>query len=150
MSSDGSIELEWADKRYRFRLAFGQLCELQQLRNAGAIEIMTRLAERRWYVEDIREIIRVGLIGGGMNPTEARVLVTLYIEQRPPMESEQTAMLIIGAAMAGVPRDQPVSKPKAEESTATDGSASPRSTEREPSSAGPQERSTSLAFGSSP
>lgn len=82
MSSDGSVSLAWADGDYRFRLPIGQLRELQDKCGAGPQEIYSRLMDGTWRVDDLRETIRLGLIGGGVDPVRALALVRNYVD--PP------------------------------------------------------------------
>lgn len=132
MSADASVTFAWADGEHRFRLAIGQLRELQEKCGAGPLEILDRLATRRWHVDDVRETMRLGLIGGGLEPFKALALVRHYIDDRPLMESVPAAQAVLMAALVGVPDDD-VGKEGAEEST-NDGSASRPSTEPEPQS----------------
>lgn len=112
MSADGSITLQWADGDHKFRLAIGQLRELQEKCNAGPLEIMGRLQHGTWRVDDVREPVRLGLIGAGTDPMTALALVVNYIEKRPLVENVPIARTILMAALIGVP-DDPVGKPKA-------------------------------------
>lgn len=61
----------------------------------------------------VREIIRLGLIGGGLKPTEANALVKNYVDQRPFMESVLHAQAILSAAVVGFPEDAPTEKSQA-------------------------------------
>jgi hypothetical protein len=149
MSADASVTFPWGDGPHTFRLALGQLRELQDKCGAGPIEVLDRLRERRWRVEDVREPIRLGLVGGGMDPLAALVLVDRYVDQRPSLaENVRHAQGILIAALIGVP-DDPVGKAAAER-TATAGSASPPSTEPAPPWDGTRPPSIGLPFGSSP
>jgi len=95
----GAVTMMWADDTYTFRLAFGQIVELEEKRGAPIAEIADRLATRRWYAADITETIRLGLIGGGVKPEAALRLVERYVKARPLMESVPVAIEIIGAAI---------------------------------------------------
>lgn len=139
MSSDGAIEFDWGDGRHRFRLAIGQLRELQDKCSAGPAQILQRLQDRTWRIDEPREIIRLGLIGGGMMPTQAIALVVRYFDERPFNENIIPAFNILASALVGVPDDQPKqgsSEGKEATEETTDGSASPSSMDQEPFSAG--------------
>ncbi|GJD58148.1 gene transfer agent family protein [Methylobacterium dankookense] len=140
MSADGSITLPFADGEHRFRLAIGQLRELQEAVNlpraragtasVGPAQILAGLGSGEWWVDDLRETIRLGLIGGGATPARALILTTRYVDVRPPRESIPLARGILLAALIGVPEDPAGGKPLAGE-TATEGTAassSPAST----------------------
>lgn len=135
MSADASTTFEWADGEHTFRLAIGQLRELQDKTGTGPFALLRRLMDGTWKVDDLREIIRLGLIGGGMKPLEALGLVKNYVEGRPLMESLVPAKAIMTAALFGDPEDE-VGKDNPEESKAeTDASTSPDTTVTAPSSA---------------
>lgn len=143
MSSNASITLAWADGDYTFRLPIGQLRELQEKCDAGPMVIYRRLSNGEWKVDDVRETLRLGLIGGGMKPVEALVLVKRYVDNRPWAENVMPATAVILAAVLGVPGDT-VGKTEAEktETEATDALSSPPSTGRGRSSAGQHAKST--------
>jgi hypothetical protein len=134
VSGSALISFEWADDEYRFRLAIGQLRELQDKTGVGPYALLNRIMGGAWKVDDLRETIRLGLIGGGMKPVEALSLVRRYVEERPFMESVAPAQAIVAAALMGVP-DDPVGKRVPEETDAS-GSTSPSSSALEPPSGG--------------
>jgi hypothetical protein len=136
MSYDASIERAWGDGEHKFRLSIKYLRELQDKCKAGPAMLFTRLQTGQWMVDDIRETIRLGLIGGGMPSVEALVLTVRYVDDRPLMENVGMAIEIIGAALVGVPEDQPAGKATPEETPEMDGSASPNFTAQGPSLAG--------------
>lgn len=111
MSRSASIELDWADGTFTFRLAWGELAKLQEACDAGPYVIHLRLQDGSWRVEDIASIIRLGLIGGGMAPAEALKKVRAYVEDRPPAESLPYAQTILTAGLIGAPEEK--LKPKA-------------------------------------
>ena len=112
MSRDAKITLTWGDGDYDFRLGWGQLAELQEKTNAGPYVVLTRLYDGTWRVEDISNVIRLGLIGGGMKPTDALNKVRIYVEARPPIENTQTAIAITAAGLMGAD-DEPLGEGEA-------------------------------------
>lgn len=112
MSRDGSIELNFGDGTYKFRLPWGELVRLQESCNAGPYVVLQRLQNGNWYMADIRETIRYGLIGGGLAAPKALTLVQEYIEGRPPVESVMLAQVVLSAALVGAP-DEAVGEPEA-------------------------------------
>jgi hypothetical protein len=131
----GAVDLAWGDGERAFRLAIGQLRELQDKCAAGPAEILTRLSTGRWRVEDVRETVRLGLIGGGVTPAEAHTLTVRYVDERPLLESVMVARAALAMALVGEPEDD-AGKRKAggARSNPTVGSPSPASTGGEPSS----------------
>jgi len=77
------VELDWGDGTYTFRLAWGQLVELQEKCDAGPYVILQRLQTGAWQ------------------KTRA------YVEAFPPMENLMPAQGILAAALMGA-RDEPV------------------------------------------
>jgi len=112
MSRDAKITLDWADGSHDFRLAWKQLIELQEKCDAGPNVVLQRLFDGTWRMQDISETIRVGLIGGGMKPSDALKLVRTYVEDRPPMENVLFAQAVLGAGLMGA-RDETLGKAEA-------------------------------------
>jgi hypothetical protein len=112
MSRDAAIDLDWADGTYRFALRWGQLAELQEKTDAGPYVVLHRLHSHQWRVEDISNVIRLGLIGGGMEPSAALRKVRAYVEARPPLENHPYAIAVLSAGLLGAP-EEPVGEPEA-------------------------------------
>lgn len=133
MSRDAKIALDWADDTYQFRLAWGQLVELQEKCDAGPYVVLQRLMEGTWRMQDVAEPIRLGLIGGGMEPVKALKLVRDYVHGRPPVESLLHAQAILSAGVVGAPDELPKKKARKKSGSTTSptvSSASPNSTEQ--------------------
>lgn len=105
MARDGAVTLDWGDGEYHFRLAWGELASLQEACDAGPYVILERLQNNTWRLNDIREVIRFGLIGGGTKPPEALRLVRAYVEARPPLENRITATAILTVGLMGAPEE---------------------------------------------
>ncbi|MEO4000312.1 gene transfer agent family protein [Mesorhizobium sp. CAU 1732] len=123
----------------KFRLAIGELRELQEKCEAGPATILARLMSYQpqseflkrphpkdfdlgendsdyisalnvfalvrnfggdWRVDDVREPIRLGLIGGGITPTDAWVAVSRYVDTRPLTEHISLAAAILLKALS--------------------------------------------------
>lgn len=160
MSAVGTVTIIWRHGEDAFCLAkVGDILALEQKCNAGIMEIMGRLESQRWRLDDVRETIRLGLIGGGMSPEQALAVVKANVDENPSglAPSVIIAHRILAAAIVGVP-DDPVGKPEAAEaaseaavsSTTTAASAAPASTESARPSDGRPGRSTTSGFGSWP
>jgi hypothetical protein len=158
----GSVRLEWGDGEHAFRLAIGQLRELQESVNRprvamgapaiGPRTLLRLLSAGDAWPDEVAEVLRLGLVGGGMKPVEAARLVRLYVNppERPVLESAPVAQVVLMAALVGV-RDDPVGKkPRRRRRRATTASASPASTASAPQSDSLPGRSTSAPSGSSP
>ncbi len=141
MAANGEIELTWADGQHKFNVAkLRCVLELEDKCGVGVAEVFNRIREGKWKFNDIRETLRLGLIGGGMVPERALALVQRYVDERPFSESVLPAQAVLIAALVGVPGDSLEKKPQAERtkeglSTATmDESSVPSSTDSAPQS----------------
>lgn len=160
MPANGQIELTWGDGDHVFNIAkIGQALELEEKCGAGIGTIITRLRAGTFFINDFRETIRLGLIGGGMEPPKAMQLVRRYVDARPWAESVLPAQAILTVAMVGVPGDDVGKKPIAEQTTSEPdaqptaqmtGLSAPQSTAPAPPSDSPRDKSTSLPSGSLP
>ena len=93
MSADGSISLIWGDGEHVFRLAIGQFRELQEKVNGrrlalggqmvGPMSLLNQLRANDAWPDDIRDVLRLGLIGGGMKPPEAHRMLVSYFDANP-------------------------------------------------------------------
>lgn len=121
---NGRIELDFADGSYGFRLAIGELEELQEKTGVGPYALLRRLLANDWLIMDVRESIRLGLIGGGTEPIAAKKLVERYIDQRSDWLTNATlAQAIVSAALVGAPEEMPGKGPEPE--ATSEGSNSP-------------------------
>ena len=135
MSRSGKTEFDWADGHHAFRLGISELEELQEKTGTGPFEVLVRLARHTWRVADVREPLRLGLIGGGMAAGTARTLVERYAGPGQLLDAVPPAMAVLNAAIAG-PDDEAVAAPggngaaaKEAEATPPAGSPSPPSTD---------------------
>ncbi len=85
--------------------SWGQLRKIEEARRCGISEVLTRLDEGRWYVDDIVDVLRFGLIGGGLSPEKATQLISLYVEPVPLQGHVLTAKAALLAVLIGLPDD---------------------------------------------
>lgn len=101
MSRNGSVDLELGDETYRFRLGIGDLESLQEETDVGAPEHLYRLFSGGDHTfRHTREIVRAGLIGGGMDVAEAS-RIARGLDDMPTVRVIATATLIMAAALEG-------------------------------------------------
>jgi hypothetical protein len=152
MSRDASVTLAWGDGEHRFRLPIGQLRELQEKTQLGPLALLRRVLDGGWRLDDLRETIRLGLIGGGMAPVDALGLVARYVDGRPLTESVLPAYRVLQAVIYGTPdmAEDTAGKgePPPDAATSGDGSTSPLSTEQGPPPDSLPETSMTAASGS--
>jgi hypothetical protein len=140
VSRDASLTIPWADGDYAFRLAIGQLRELQEKCDAGPMVIWQRLRDGSWRTDDISSVLRLGLIGGGADPVKALKLVRSYVEEPGAyLANAPVAMMIVWKAIAGAPDEDETAQKKSAKpqedrppSSPTASSASPTSMELGP------------------
>lgn len=85
-----------------FDLPIGEIGQLETLCGAGIGAIYTRVVTMQFRFADVRETIRLGLIGGGMVPSQADLLVEQRVDGRPLNENVQLAADILRALFDGV------------------------------------------------
>lgn len=131
MNRHGATEMDWADGTYTFRLGLSEIEELERKRDLSIFQIGTRLSPevRQARSTDIIEVIRLGLIGGGMKPVDALALVRKYVDERPLDENRDTAYAIVLAGLMRVHSSE-LEKPSGEaEAPEPNASTSAHSTE---------------------
>lgn len=140
MSAVGTVRIVWGNGEDDFCISrSGSIFALEDKCNAGLGEIRMRLQAGTWRLNDVRETIRLALIGAGMDAEKAMTAVKLHVDGEPLAKSVLIAHAIVAAALVGVP-DDPVGKtpaPEAEKqgqlsSTTMAASDAPRSTESAP------------------
>jgi len=136
MSRSADITLAFAGEDRQFRLPIGRLRALQEKTDAGPMELLSRFAAGTWRVDDIRETIYQGLLGGGMDVKEASGLLKRDFDDLPLQQFLSLAQAIVMVAVVGAP-DEDAGEPKGEAETISPSpeasSGSPTSTEPEQS-----------------
>lgn len=136
MARSAKITTVWGDGPHDFRLAIGELEELDEKTQSGPLALLTRLNDGTWHICDVRETLRIGLIGGGLPAAKAHALVKRYVDDVPDWLTNATiASAVIMAALSGFD-DEPIEKKAdgAGPSAPMDASTSPLSTQLPPSS----------------
>jgi hypothetical protein len=92
----------FAGRTRPFQLTLGAIEELERLCDAGAGLILRRLETLTWRHADIRETIRLGLVGGGMHEPDATRLVEATVDGQPIEPYLHLATAILAAYAVGV------------------------------------------------
>lgn len=100
-------DIIWAGGEHAFELRIDHLRAIQDKCDAGPAFVLQRLSSGQWYVDDVVQPIRLGLVGGGMAMEDARKLVRRHVEDRPLSQSVLTAQAILMLALYG-DEDDPV------------------------------------------
>ncbi len=138
-------DMQWPGGEHDFALRFEQIEALQQRCDAGPQFILQALSDGSWHQSYIFQTIRLGLIGGGLDPEKAKLLVSNLKDDGPLRELSLTAAAILSAALVGQ-KDDPIGDMPGEGAGVTqqpqeENGDSHASTEREPSSVSRQETS---------
>ncbi len=149
MSANGTRVIVWAGGEDTFCLAkVGLILDLEEKCRAGIGVIAARLESGAYYLNDIRETIRLGLIGGGMTPERAMSAVKNNVDANPLGHCQLVAYHVITAVIAGVPDDpvgtkdddagkaEPAEAQETGSSEKTDASDAPKSSPSAPPSGG--------------
>jgi len=150
MSADGSTTRQWGEAERTFRLRIGELRKLEASRNSGSLQILDRLADGSWRVDDITETLRLALIGGGVPEQLAFGLVAKYVSPTNYLGNVIAARQVLSNALFGDP-DDAVGKALAEAVAAPTGEPDSRPTsEPVPQWDGRSPTSMNAHYGSSP
>ena len=94
------ITVEWGDGEQTFALPIDQLRELQEKTGRGPLALLRKVQAGEWFVDDLREVLRLGLVGGGAKPPAALALVKRYYDTHGGhIEHAPTAVAILAAAL---------------------------------------------------
>lgn len=102
----------FAGQERTFRLRFGEVAELERLCNAGIGAIALRIGTHQFYQADIRETVRLGLQGGGIDEPQATALVGSAFGERELAEHIELAAKTIEAYLNGIPEELKKKEPK--------------------------------------
>lgn len=91
----------FGDGEKTFALTDPMLRELENKTGAGAGLLYQRCMSAQFYLTDIIEIIRLGLIGAGTSPVDAQHLIDTYATDRPLMEIVPLALDVLEARYSG-------------------------------------------------
>jgi hypothetical protein len=151
MSRTSRITAEWADGEYAFDLRIGELRELEtatrrvarvspngdiEYQYIGPAVLHRLLGNGEALTNDVRETLRIGLIGGGTKPVEASRLIKRYFDELPNfLENTKIAWLIVSAVLKPFEveplgeSEEETGKSEAQAKTEQDASRSPLSTQ---------------------
>lgn len=91
----------FGDGEHAFTLTDPMLGELERLTGLGVGAMYFQMINMAYPATILREIIRLGLIGGGTTPEEAKRLCDTYAANRPLSETFPLAFEIMQARWAG-------------------------------------------------
>ncbi|ATG47595.1 hypothetical protein CEW89_08410 [Celeribacter ethanolicus] len=127
-----AISLVWAGGEHDFALRIGELRGVQEATDRGPEEIYNRLRFGTWKIDEIVQVLRWGLVGGGMKIDDATTVVMRIVDLHPISEFKLTAMSVLAYALLG-PMDDAVGEGEGETENLPENGSSPGSTETGPS-----------------
>lgn len=102
MSRAAEITMAFGGEERLFRLPIGRLRALQEKTDSGPMELIQRLVAGNWRIDDVREPILQGLIGGGMDSRSATQLLLDHFDDLPVLPFVAVAQAIVAASVIGV------------------------------------------------
>lgn len=93
----------FGDGEQKFAFTATEIFELEELTGAGIGLLVARVAAGQFGFRDIREVIRLGLIGAGMASSAAFNLVARYVDHRPLGECVPLALDLFNFIWTGAP-----------------------------------------------
>ena len=131
MTRSAKVRAFFGDREHDFALLIGQCVELQELTDCGLGECLSRVEQLR--VKEMKEVIRLGLVGAGMDKHEAFRLMERHVVAGELGVCGSLAFQIVAAAITGA-EDEPLGESKGD---GTSESPSPAESSDGPSSTAP-------------
>lgn len=98
----------FADGEYEFKLGFEEAAEFERLGKRSLFQTLIRMTqEGHWSVTDTADIIRLGLIGGGLAAPEALKVVEFYVKRSPLADNTKLVIDILEEAFFGAEESKP-------------------------------------------
>lgn len=119
MTASALVRLFFGEGDFDFRLPIGALQELEDVRaprlaafgfgpgEASCERILGRLHSGCALIAEVREVLRLGLVHGGMEKMAAHDLVARHLSEGSLLECARIAHAVLGAALVGAPDDVP-------------------------------------------
>jgi hypothetical protein len=100
----------FGDGEKTFALTNEMIHELERKTGIGIGALYVRVIRQDFHFDDLVEIVRTGLIGGGTPPIDAQGLIDAYAKTRPIVELLPLAFEILDARWTG--RTEAVAAPQ--------------------------------------
>lgn len=136
-------KLIWDGGENLFALKIKEFQALQQACDAGPEWVAQRLngLHGGWRIEDIVDVLRIGLIGGGMEADKARALVVKTVNRVGPAALREVAFVVLMSEIQGPQDDKPKLPPGKRKASARKISQEPKSRSRKSSAPAPSSAS---------
>jgi hypothetical protein len=100
------VRVFFGDRKYDFQLGLGELEELDELARVGPNVQLMRLQSGTWTLDDVRQPIRLGLVGGGLDKEAAYVLTERHVRPGYLADCAKIAAVVLMAATLGFEDEQ--------------------------------------------
>lgn len=100
------LVLRWPGGEHACRLGLSELEVIQQKTDCGPEYLLHRISAAQWRTVDLIEVIRNGLIGGGMDHVQALRLVRDAFDAHPVVSFKVPAQALLAHALYGPPEDE--------------------------------------------
>jgi hypothetical protein len=107
------IELNWGSGLQTFKFGLGQFRALQENVNRrrlaigapllGPMDLVEALKAKNVWPDDLRDILRLGLVGGGMQARDANIEMAQSFDDTPVVEHMKPALAVLLAGLVGPP-----------------------------------------------
>lgn len=104
------ITVRWPGGEHPFRFGISEAEIVQQKTDCGPEHLLNKIRLGQWFVDELYEVLRNGLIGGGMGHVEAQKAVKTAMEKHPLINFKVPAMEVVSSLLYGDP-DDPVGEP---------------------------------------
>ena len=97
------VVIPWPGGEHAFRLGLAELETIQQKTDCGPEYLLHRINAGQWHVGDLIEVLRNGLIGGGMPHVDALKIVRKAFDNHPAILFKVPAQTVLAAFLFGPP-----------------------------------------------
>jgi len=89
------LRMFFGDAEHTFALPPAMILELERTTDAGIGRLCSRLFAREFAYADVKETLRIALIGGGMDPKRAAEMIETYVTGRPLIHGYEIAVAVL-------------------------------------------------------
>lgn len=100
------VVVRWPGGEHAFRLGLAEIEALQQKTDCGPEFLLHKINAAQWKLVDLTEVLRNGLIGGGMPHVEAKRTVSNAVDLHPLIAFKVPAAEVLAASLYGPPEDE--------------------------------------------
>ncbi|MEE2860840.1 MAG: gene transfer agent family protein [Pseudomonadota bacterium] len=99
------VVIRWPGGEHAFRLGLAELETIQQKTDCGPEFLLHKLNAAQWNASELVEVLRSGLIGGGMPHVDALKIVRKAFDLHPLISFKVPAQEVLASCLYGPPDD---------------------------------------------